>query len=633
MRNPLDSGPHVAYNPPAATRPTTSKQASMHHIILLFVHLYAFLLVAATLPAPIPVQQQAPAAPPAVAPLEDRPFGLNTHLATRYPELASMATAADRLEEAGVGWAREDVHWWRVQPTATTWDWSFTDEAFRQLIRRDIKIVAVLGHPPGWATRYAGDQPDGISFYEPDPQQFARFARAVVERYGAYVDHWEIWNEPDNPLFWLPAPNARNYAELLKASAKSIRAVDPDAQIILGGVNPFDTTFLHTIAEAGAWDSFDILAIHPYVDPLTPETGNIAASVDGIRALTSQYGARPIWATEVGWSSGKGDNDPVGLTSADQQADYLIRSTLLLWQAGVERIFWYTLKDDPGNPYGLFTYGTGRADFSTPKPVFYAFQTMTRELGGARFVAKRDMFSRTSAYTFDQFGLWRRGDQPYGTITEEREERRGGSAARLSYSFPTSANDYVVFVKDQPVPISGQPYALSLWVYGDGSANLLRLWLRDAEGELLQYTLGQIGPKGWHQLQAILTPDVPVWDRVSSGGNGHLDAPFAFAGLVVDDASDVRTGSGSIIVDDLTALSGPEAYNIALQRGTETIDVVWAAQPMRARLSTDASDARVVSRQGSETTVTAQGGKLRLGLGPSPLFVHHTRTEPEPQSP
>ena len=124
----------------------------------------------------------APAAPARpVPPLDAAPFGLNTHLATRYPDLGSMSRAADVVARSGAGWAREDIHWYRIQPDPATWDWSFTDQAMRELLARNIKIVGVLGHPPGWATPYSGDAPADVSFYAPDPQRFAAFAAHAEE--------------------------------------------------------------------------------------------------------------------------------------------------------------------------------------------------------------------------------------------------------------------------------------------------------------------------------------------------------------------------------------------------------------------------------------------------------------------
>ncbi len=597
-----------------------------HPKSFLLLAMAALLLWAVLLPPSAPADDTASElAPLPVMPLDDAPFGLNTHLATRYTDLNTMAVPADLVVQAGAGWAREDIHWWRIQPTPNTWDWSFTDQAMRELIRRQVKVVGVLGHPPGWATGYPYDNPADISFYAPNPQQFAGFAQAVAQRYGRYVHHWEIWNEPDNPLFWKPAPDARAYSDMLRASAAAIRSADPQAKILIGGLNPFDTTFLQGIADAGAWDSFDILAVHPYVDPETPESGNIGASLDAMRALSARYGARPFWVTEIGWASGPGDRDRTGRSDAQDQANYLMRSSLLLWRAGVERIFWYTLKDDQNNPYGLFAYGSGRADFSQAKPAFSAFQTLSRQLARTRFVAMRDLFSRTTVLNFDPLGGWRRGDQPYGDLASSAERARGGMSARLSYRFPSPANDYVVFVRDRPAPIPAQTYALGVWVYGDGSGNQIKLWLRDAEGELLQYALGAVGGPGWHFIQTQIGGPVADWNRIEKRGDGQLTFPASLAAIVLDDAPDGYAGGGTVYLDDLTALSGPEAYNLMLERDGAALDVLWAPAGLRARLPTAADSAVVVGRNGEQSRVAAEGGALRLELGPSPIFVQHRR--------
>lgn len=593
---------------------------------LLLLALAALILWAAITPTGAPADDTAQdaRAPQPVA-LDAAPFGLNTHLATRYPDPSSMVVPAERVRQSGAGWAREDIHWWRIQPTPNTWDWSFTDAAMSALIRRNIQIVGVLGHPPGWATGHAADALSDISFYAPDRQQFARFAEEVARRYGRYIHHWEVWNEPDNPLFWKPAPDPRAYAALLQDTSAALKRADPTAKVLIGGLNPFDTSFLQRVADAGAWSSFDILAVHPYVDPAAPEAGNIGASADGVRALGQRYGEKPIWVTEIGWSSGPGDRDRSGQTSAQDQADYLVRATLLLWRAGVERVFWYTLKDDPGNPYGLFTLGAGRADYSQPKPAFAAFQTLSRQLGGGRFVAVRDLFRRTSVFSFDSFGAWRRGDQPYGEFGPTDERAHTGRAGRLSYSFPGAGNDYVVFVRDRPVGIPDGTYALGLWVYGDGTGNQIKLWLRDAQGELLQYALGASGPPGWRFLQAQLGGAQPDWNRISKGGDGRLDFPASLYAIVVDDAPDSFSGGGTLYVDDLTALSGPEAYDLQLQRGEVSLDVLWAPSPLRARLPSAAPEGLLVGGDGQERRLAADQGALTLDLGPAPVYVQHRR--------
>jgi len=558
--------------------------------------------------------------------LADAPFALNTHLATRYPDPQSMNIPADLVAQSGATWAREDVQWWRIQPTPDTWDWSYTDAAFRALIQRGINIVGVLGHPPGWATPDPNDAPSDFSFSAPDPNQFAAFAYAVAHRYSRYIKHWEVWNEPDNPLFWKPAPDAAAYAALLQRASGAIHSAVPGARVLIGGINPFSTTFLKLVAEAGAWGSFDILAIHPYVDPATPEAGNIVAAADGVHALAARWGQKPIWVTEIGWASGLSDHDSLGMIDGQGQANLLVRAMLLLWRSGVERIFWYTLKDDPSNPYGLIAEATGRADYSRPKPAFYAFQTLAHQLAGAEFVGLRDLFERTTVLDFETFGAWRRGDQPNGAFSPtDQLAHSGHAAAQLNYHFPSEGNDYVVFQRDRPAPIPGAPYALGVWVYGDGSGHRLKIWLRDAEGEVLQYTLGTIGPPGWRLLEAPIGGPVAAWNRISQNGNGQLDFPARVAAIVLDDGDDRFVGDGAFVLDDLIAISGPEAYDLQLNQGGAALDVLWSPTGLRAAISSKAVTAEVLGADESRQTIAVKNGRISLGLGPSPIYVRHQR--------
>ncbi|MEM8530401.1 MAG: glycosyl hydrolase [Chloroflexota bacterium] len=598
-----------------------------HRPITLLVLVLACLLFVSLVPVQVPAAPEPiSASRPEVVTLDDAPFGLNTHLATRHPNLETMHEPAERVAQTGIGWAREDIHWWRIQPTSDTWDWSFTDRAIQELLLRDIEIVGVLGHPPGWATTYTNDDPSEHSFYAPDQALFVEYATAVVARYGRHIKHWEIWNEPDNPLFWKPKPDSHAYTQLLQQTATAIRDVDPEAIILLGGINPFDTDFLEDIARADAWDSFDILAIHPYVDPSEPEIGNIVASTDGVRALAERYGEKPIWVTEIGWSSGPGDRDTVGLADEQDQANYLVRSYLLLWYAGVERIFWYTLKDDAHNPYGLITYGDGREDYSELKPAFHALQTLNEQLSGTEFVDKRDLFTRTTIIDFETPIKWQLGNAANGRLRHTQVlQQEGQVGGKLTYDFASTNNDYVVFLPKEPISIPDDSYAVGLWIYGDGSGNTFRIRLVDAEGEILQYRLGTIGSAGWRLIQTPIGESVSAWNQISKDGNGRLDFPAQFQSLILDDSSDRFVGKGTVYVDNLTAISGPEAYNIQLQSGDEAVDILWAPDSVRARLASTSNTASLTRIDGIQQSIAARNKQLFIDLGPDPVYIRHTR--------
>lgn len=596
----------------------------MHHLIIRPVSIVLALFVLSAATAPVMPPPIMPAASPA-SPTSPPVFGLNSHLATRYPDPSSMDIPAELVSELGVSWVREDLHWHRVQPRPDVWDWTFTDAALRALLSRGINVLGVLGPSVGWATPYRNDPPNDVSYYAPDPDAFVNYARGVVTRYRRYVKHWEIWNEPDHPFFWRPAPDPAAYANLLIRTAAAIREADPEATILIGGVNPFDTTFLRAMAHYGAWNSFDVLAIHPYVNPYSPEDGNLAAAVVGVRALGQQYGPKPIWVTEIGWASGRSDRDSVGRGDEQSQANYLARAMLLLWEAGVERVFWYSFKDDPGNPYGLIRLGRGRTDYTARKPVFDAFRTLNRQLADVTYVERRDLFERQVLVDFETVQGWRRVSQPNGALRLSGYAYRGGGSAEISYKFSTRQNDYVAFEREQPIPLEGTPYAIGAWVYGDGSTHGLKVWIRDAEGEVLQFVLGPVGAPGWHFLQTPIGGEVESGNVIVSGSNRRLDFPAAFQGIVLDDIVDAFVGEGTIWIDDLSVLQGHEVYDLRLERNGEALDILWSPPGAQVSLATQSEKARLILRDGAEHTLPVENGRLRLTVGPDPIYVWHRR--------
>jgi hypothetical protein len=596
--------------------------------LLLAVLLIATACTGLTAAAAPRSRPELPALPPADVPPTPPSFGLNSHLATRYPDPSSMDVPASLVSELGVTWVREDFHWHRVQPRPDTWDWTFTDAAMRALLSRNIEVLGVLGPSVGWATPFAGDTPNDVSYYPPDQDAFVEYVRGVVTRYRRYVKHWEIWNEPDHSYFWRPAPDPAAYTAMLVRAARVIREVDPEAQVLIGGFNPFDTTFARAVAEYGGWDSFDIIALHPYVNPYSPEDGNLAAAADGIRALGQQYGQKPIWVTELGWASGPSDRDAAGRGADEQtQASFLVRSMLMLWEAGVERVFWYNFKDDPGNPYGLIGLGAGRTDYSVRKPAFLALRTLNQQVAGATYVTRRDLFRQQVIADFESVAGWRRVSQPNGAMRPSDRAHAGGGATAISYSFTTRDNDYVAFEREQPIPLAGRPYAVGAWVYGDGSTHGVKVWLRDAQGEVLQFVLGPVGAPGWHFLRAPVGGPVEPGNVIvpAPGGNLRVDYPVALQAIVLDDLVDEFVGDGTIWLDDLTVISGHEVYDLRLERGAESLDILWSPPGARVNLATQAEAARLVDRSGAESAVPARSGQLRVNLGPAPVYLWHRR--------
>ncbi len=562
-------------------------------------------------------------APPAAP--SDAVFGINSHIATRYPNYESLNVPADALGQLGLGWAREDFQWHRIEPRPGQYDWGFHDRMVELLSARGISIVGVLGPAVGWATPFNGDGNSDVSFYPPDAQRYADFARAVVARYRDRISYWQVWNEPENGIYWRPSPDAAAYANLLKTVYPVIKAANPNAQVLIGGTVAFDLSFLRAVAANGAWGSFDILAVHPYVDPSTPEEGQIgAAGVGAAKALADSLGPKPIWVTEFGWATSASDRDPIGQTDEDRQASLLVRAAVMLRAAGAERIIWYKFKDDGNfNSYGLYRFGRGLTDYGQAKPAFAALRTLNQQLAGATPLGFQDLGARRVVFDFENFGEWRRGNEPNGTFTRSSERVRGGSAAgQLSYSFPGGGNDYVVFQPRPALSIPGAPSQLGLWVYGDGSGHALKVWLRDAQGETLQFRLGFVGG-GWQLLSTPINGIVESYNRISGSGNLRLDFPVTLTALVLDDEPDSASGNGTIFLDDLTSIDGPDAYNMRFSRGGSVVDVLWAPQGAQVNIPTSSAQGTLVDRSGGTAARNSSNGQFVLDLGPSPVYLIH----------
>ncbi|NTV65807.1 MAG: hypothetical protein HGA65_20050, partial [Oscillochloris sp.] len=449
----------------------------------------------------------------------DSAFGINSHIASRHPVYETLQTGTDAVAGLGVGWVREDFQFARIEPANGTFDWNWHDRVVDQLSAHNIQVIGLLNRPtPGWAN---GQRAENVP---PDPQTFAAFAGAVVRRYKDRVHYWQVWNEPDNAAYWGPKPDPTAYAALLKATYTAIKAADPSAQVLIAGmVAPEPAlSFLRQVQASGAWGAFDIIALHPYTDPLGPEQGQIGViGIGAVRGLAEAFGAKPIWVSEFGWSTGPADRAASGVDQATQ-GNYLVRGMALLRAAGAERVLWYNLKDSGAsrNLYGLIGYDTSRASYADRlrKTGYTLFQVLNQQLAGTSGATLLDLNELQHAIDFEQPLTWRVGNQRNGTLGQSSAQAHSGSSAgELSYSFPSKANDYVVFNAGARIPLPDGSSALGIWVYGDGSAHELKVWLRDNQGEVLQFRLGTVGGAGWHYISTSIQGQVASYNVISGG--------------------------------------------------------------------------------------------------------------------
>lgn len=303
------------------------------------------------------------------------------------------------LHDAGIRWIREDFLWDRIEPERGRFDWRATDGLMAAAAAEHVDVLAILGYSAPWAT----SDPGGDVHAPPrDDGDYAAYVRAVVERYAPGGAFWEgdgpeqplraveLWNEPWGHFFFKPEPDPSRYAALARAGARAVRDASDGVSVLVpadllqvrtdGAIEPWFSELL--AADRSLPELVDGWTVHPYPSPRSAaplaqgdarfgfgrvtETRRIAAAADV---------ERPIWITELGWSTAAASEDGV---SERQQSDYLdaaLGRALGEWRDFVPHTFvfsWNRSSGSAGDVEG--NYGLRRADGSF-KP---AWRVVTR---------------------------------------------------------------------------------------------------------------------------------------------------------------------------------------------------------------------------------------------------------------
>lgn len=286
----------------------------------------------------------------------------------------------DQLYDSGVRSVRIDISWALLQPDGpdqySPWGVGLVDHVIDLVRSRGLDPMVTLWLAPTWARGGAGERAAPIN-----PDDYGRAAQWSAEHWRGRVAAWEVWNEPNDSGFLQDASPAV-YAGLLQSAYRGFKAGAPETPVVFGGTSYVDTDWISSVFAAGASQSFDVMAVHPYLGradapPETPDDGTreTLTHLDELHTLMMRAGNgdKPVWLTEFGWSSH--DNTDIEHAwergvSETVQAEYLRSSLQLLatrypW---VTRAYWYTDRNQAtGNPH-QDNFGLLTRDLK-PKPV------------------------------------------------------------------------------------------------------------------------------------------------------------------------------------------------------------------------------------------------------------------------
>jgi len=361
--------------------------------------LAGFVLFATAL-LPAPASAYAPAASPDF-------FGVNGAMLRNFVDpdkAATLDALATSMREQDISWTRLTFDQAIDEPQKGNFNWYAPDAMVAALARHGVRGAAsFVGTAPYtadpnavWICPYARAYPADLSAW-------SGWVTASVRRYGENgtfwrahpelpklpIRTWEIGNEVNSELFWCPGANPEQYAAVYSSSASAIKAVDPSAQVIVGGLAPrfgledgVDLnvpTFLNRMvaADPSLKSTIDAVAIHPYaagVDQILGTVYRFRAAMNGAGLLNT-----PMLINEFGWYT-QGAAGPL-LTTESQRADLIREAVNRLWRtdcavSGIAPYSWITMEQDPADSEQW--YGLADAQTGAPHPSGIAYGDQIR---------------------------------------------------------------------------------------------------------------------------------------------------------------------------------------------------------------------------------------------------------------
>jgi hypothetical protein len=258
----------------------------------------------------------------------------------------------DKVNEAGFGWIRIQVQWREIERSPGQYDFAPLERIVNLARQNNVRVLASVLKAPSWAT---SDGSDGIPG---DAAPYQALMQQLASVFKGRVDAWEIWNEQNLATETGGTVDLGRYVNLLKAGYTGVKAGNPDAIVVFGGLTPNgvndpsiaidDVLYMQQIYAYNNGEVkqyYDVLGAHPGGNSNSPDQywpdnpGTHGWSDDEsfyfrrIQQLRDVMvdngeGAKQIWLTEFGWTTAnQAPGYGYGEFVTDQdQADYLVRA-------------------------------------------------------------------------------------------------------------------------------------------------------------------------------------------------------------------------------------------------------------------------------------------------------------------
>ena len=291
------------------------------------------------------------------------------------------------LKQMGVQYVRDEWGWDAIEKTKGVYEmYPAGQHKLDALNAAGIKVIFILDY--------------GNKLYDNplDPDAFAKFAAWAAKTYKGKVAAWEIWNEPDNFMFYKQYGGPRDgsndsiwnakYSELVGKATAAIKAADPDAIVIHNNEGKaWENALKYHPTDYAQTDGVDV---HPY--PTNPQKEGVESRTPELDLNSNTWPKAALghsvqcWVGECGMSTWT-PKDPahVHFTPVTEpfQAACEVRTVVQGLVYGVKAWCIYDFVNESDNPNDVESnFGLVRDYTHNYEPkAFYALQRLAKLLG------------------------------------------------------------------------------------------------------------------------------------------------------------------------------------------------------------------------------------------------------------
>lgn len=293
-------------------------------------------------------------------------FGL--HVNQNKTPWPSVTFGSYRMWDDGTAWTA-------VNPSNGVYNWAPIDAWVAKAQQQNVQLLYTFGRTPQWASSnptLSCDYGPGQCVAPTDMRYWDSFVTALATRYKGKIKYYEMWNEPNQPVYW--KGTTAQLVEMTNRAAAIIHSIDPNAKVGTPAATWTSTTawaWLDGFLAAGGGSNIDVIDFHGYTGNNNAAT--ILTIIDNIQKVRDAHGlsALPLLISEGSW----GVNGVI--PNEQNQAAFLVQRYLLIMsRPEVKAFFWYEWDSSAG-------WGTLWDSTSGVHPAGVAYGQMTKLLIGA----------------------------------------------------------------------------------------------------------------------------------------------------------------------------------------------------------------------------------------------------------